>query len=364
MKFEKFKQNPILSPLESNEWESLVTCNPGVIYDDGTFYMLYRAAGNDSEHVIRFGLATSKDGHYKIQFDCSGNGTIVESTGGCAYYYPVGSAYIPTFGYSSNPTYESLLTDPGCCNPDGTKIFVELTEEITPDSSIFNFNWAGPNSFTSSMQNPMIINAAITASGIYTVTVTNSNGCSATGDIAVTVNPLPVANAGNDQSVYQGSSVTLTATGGTSYNWNNGVINGVPFYPTITTTYTVSVTDANGCSATDNVVIYVSTLSLLPPPDLRCASVDASGNVTLSWKAVPDPLNNFNSYHIYSSLSFSGPFTIVDSIFNINQTTYTDIGAGANTQSVYYYIKTRSDSVGGSYSEPSDTIRTITFNTC
>ncbi len=70
MKFEKFKQNPILSPLESNEWESLVTCNPGVIYDDGTFYMLYRAAGNDSEHVIRFGLATSKDGyHFKRMSD-------------------------------------------------------------------------------------------------------------------------------------------------------------------------------------------------------------------------------------------------------------------------------------------------------
>ena len=37
-------------------------CNSGVYYDNGVFYMLYRAAGNDPEHVIRFGLATSKDG--------------------------------------------------------------------------------------------------------------------------------------------------------------------------------------------------------------------------------------------------------------------------------------------------------------
>lgn len=64
MKLKKFEGNPILSPLETSDWESLVTCNPGVIYDNGVFYMLYRAAGNDTEHVIRLGLATSKDGFH------------------------------------------------------------------------------------------------------------------------------------------------------------------------------------------------------------------------------------------------------------------------------------------------------------
>lgn len=63
MKLKKYEQNPILSPNEANHWESLVTCNPGVWYDEGIFYMLYRAAGDDSEHVIRFGLATSTDGY-------------------------------------------------------------------------------------------------------------------------------------------------------------------------------------------------------------------------------------------------------------------------------------------------------------
>ncbi|OJV76742.1 MAG: glycosidase [Bacteroidia bacterium 44-10] len=62
MKLKKYRGNPILSPNEDNEWEALVTCNPGVIYDDGVFYMLYRAAGNDENHVIRLGLATSNDG--------------------------------------------------------------------------------------------------------------------------------------------------------------------------------------------------------------------------------------------------------------------------------------------------------------
>ncbi len=64
MKLDRYHANPILSPNPANSWESLVTCNPGVVYDNGTFYMLYRAAGDDEEHVIRFGLATSSDGFH------------------------------------------------------------------------------------------------------------------------------------------------------------------------------------------------------------------------------------------------------------------------------------------------------------
>lgn len=66
MKLLKFVGNPVMAPNPENEWESLITCNPGVIYDKGIFYMLYRCAGNDEKHVIRFGLATSTDGfHFK-----------------------------------------------------------------------------------------------------------------------------------------------------------------------------------------------------------------------------------------------------------------------------------------------------------
>lgn len=62
MKLIKYKGNPIIAPNGANAWENLVTCNPGAIYDKGTFYMLYRAAGDDEDHVIRFGLAVSHDG--------------------------------------------------------------------------------------------------------------------------------------------------------------------------------------------------------------------------------------------------------------------------------------------------------------
>ena len=62
MKLNKYSGNPILSPLERNSWENLIVCNPGAWYENGVFYLLYRAAGDDENHVIRFGLATSNDG--------------------------------------------------------------------------------------------------------------------------------------------------------------------------------------------------------------------------------------------------------------------------------------------------------------
>ncbi len=64
MKFKKYENNPILKANSNNQWEELCVLNPAVIYNDldDTFYMLYRAAGNDKTHLIHLGLATSKDG--------------------------------------------------------------------------------------------------------------------------------------------------------------------------------------------------------------------------------------------------------------------------------------------------------------
>ena len=64
MKLEKYKNNPILKKNPSNKWEDLCVLNPAVIQNEenGKYYMLYRAAGNDAEHYIYLGLAISEDG--------------------------------------------------------------------------------------------------------------------------------------------------------------------------------------------------------------------------------------------------------------------------------------------------------------
>ncbi len=66
MKLRRYEGNPILSPNPAQPWEALVTTNPGACYDEarGQVVMLYRAAGQDPEHRISFGLATSADGYH------------------------------------------------------------------------------------------------------------------------------------------------------------------------------------------------------------------------------------------------------------------------------------------------------------
>jgi len=70
MKLERFEGNPILRPNPQNAWESMVTTNPGAWYDEQRkeVLLLYRAAGYDEQHVIRLGLARSRDGvHFERQ---------------------------------------------------------------------------------------------------------------------------------------------------------------------------------------------------------------------------------------------------------------------------------------------------------
>lgn len=66
----RHENNPIIAPDSRHSWESLATTNPGAWYDTckNEVVMLYRAAGNDAEHVVRLAMAKSKDGiHFERQ---------------------------------------------------------------------------------------------------------------------------------------------------------------------------------------------------------------------------------------------------------------------------------------------------------
>ncbi|MGM0477711.1 MAG: PKD domain-containing protein, partial [Bacteroidota bacterium] len=90
----------------------------------------------------------------------------------------------------------------------------------------------------------------------YTVTAEEA-GCTATDQVEVTVHPTPNVDAGNDVFVCDGESVTLSGSGADTYVWDNGVSDGVSFVPTATNTYTVTGTSAEGCTATDDVLVTV-----------------------------------------------------------------------------------------------------------
>lgn len=81
--------------------------------------------------------------------------------------------------------------------------------------------------------------------------------------LTIVVKPLPSVNAGVDQAVCLGQSVTLSGSGANSYIWDNGVSNGVAFTPSSTATFTVIGTGSNGCQNTDAVTVTVNPLPIV-----------------------------------------------------------------------------------------------------
>jgi gliding motility-associated-like protein len=130
-----------------------------------------------------------------------------------------------------------------------------------------------------------------TSSTTYNVTGTDVNGCQNIDQVIVTVNALPNVNAGPDVAVCAGESVTLSGSGATGYDWNNGITNGTPFTPTVTITYTVTGTGANGCVGSDQVVVTVNPIPTINAgADVTiCAGssvvLNATGGATYVWSS-------------------------------------------------------------------------------
>ena len=101
-----------------------------------------------------------------------------------------------------------------------------------------------------------------TTTTTYTVSIIDGNFCIGFDDVLVTVNALPSVSVRSDQTICDGSSVTLSGSGEkVSYTWDNGVTDGVVFTPSLgTVTYIVTGTDANSCVNTDQVDVTVNAL--------------------------------------------------------------------------------------------------------
>ena len=103
----------------------------------------------------------------------------------------------------------------------------------------------------------------VSQSGVYTVTATNAEGCSATANVTVTVNPLPSVNISGNNSFCQGDNITLTATGANSYAWSNASTDAA-ITVSSAGTYTVTGTDANGCSNTATKTVSINPTYNVP----------------------------------------------------------------------------------------------------
>ena len=96
---------------------------------------------------------------------------------------------------------------------------------------------------------------------VYTLTDSFSTGCSASDQVSLTVHPNPVVTAEN-KSICPGEGVILSGAGANWYTWTGGIQDGVEFFPTQTSEYTVTGTNNFGCSATALAKVTVHPLPI------------------------------------------------------------------------------------------------------
>jgi len=158
---------------------------------------------------------------------------------------------------------------------------------------------------------------------IYYLTLTDANGCSNSTNQLVTVNPVPTANAGSDTLMCSGVGVNLNATaaGGVapySYLWNGGATpnsatNTVT--PPASNSFTVTVTDFNGCKHSDAVYVTVvsnPTVSIIANPNQIC---DGSSSQLTAFPAGGSP----GYIYVWSGgLGTANPITVspTNTVFN------------------------------------------------
>ncbi|MDF1694812.1 MAG: Ig-like domain-containing protein [Saprospiraceae bacterium] len=203
---------------------------------------------------------------------CEGESANLLASGGISYAWSNGSnTASQTVSPLSTTTYTVTVTAAnGCTDVDSVIITVHPLPAaaasnngpitcnlpnvtLTALPAGMSYAWSGGG---------MAQTKSVNTTGVYTVTVTDSNGCTSTASTTVTDDLTPpVPDAGSDQEICDGESANLTATGGISYAWSNGINTASQTVsPVATTTYTVTVTAANGCTADDNVTITVNPL--------------------------------------------------------------------------------------------------------
>ena len=124
-----------------------------------------------------------------------------------------------------------------------------------------------------------------TTSGTYVDNYTSVYGCDSLVTTNLTVNPLPIAFAGNDTTVGYNSTITLNGSGGIAYTWSpsTGLSCSNCANPSVTitgeTTFYLTVTDANGCSSTDQVTIFMDDTFVFFVPNIFSPNGDNENDV-------------------------------------------------------------------------------------
>lgn len=266
--------------------------NPGPNIIDSTWYFVTVTDTNgcendDSIHIevrLRPEIYMSND-----TFVCPGDTVPV--------WYQEGFGVINSYWHPSptllDPTMDTTLTYPlvstyylatvdavwGCSNTDSVLVYV-IAPDAGPDTTIcfedsielqggggVIYQWKPSLGLSDpTIANPM---ASPPVTTTYTLIVTDSVGCTDSAMMTITVLPLPPADAGEDVAICIFDTVQLGASGGVKYLWtpatalSNDTIADPMAWPSMTTRYFVTVTDANNCSDVDVVNVTVNPLPVV-----------------------------------------------------------------------------------------------------
>ncbi|MBU0763246.1 MAG: hypothetical protein KJ607_00260, partial [Bacteroidetes bacterium] len=177
----------------------------------------------------------------------------------------------------SEGQYNVTVTDATGCN-DSASVVINNSDGpvITVDSLISVDCFGGDDgaiylNVTGDAQNTFLWSNSMTtedidslASGVYTIAVTDTNNCSVIDSFSITQPDELIINIPQDVQICYGDDavLTMTSNGGVppySIIWSTGSVNqSITVSPLDTTTYYVTATDANGCSASDSVTVSVA----------------------------------------------------------------------------------------------------------
>jgi hypothetical protein len=288
----------------SYEWSGGGTSSTKVVTTPGTYTVTVTAANGCSstsstivnQDITSPTVTTSNDG----PLTCSKTSVTLTATGGGIYQWS-GGGTSSTKVVTTPGTYTVTVTSANGCTSTSSTI---VNQDITPPTVTTSndgpltcaktsvtltatgggsYEWSGGGTASTKV---------VTTPGTYTVTVTSANGCTSTSSTIVTqdITP-PTGTTSNDGPLTcSKTSVTLTATGGGSYEWSGG---GTSSTKVVTTpgTYTVTVTSANGCTSTSSTIV---NQDITPPTattsndgPLTCAkpsvTLTATGGGSYEW---------------------------------------------------------------------------------
>jgi gliding motility-associated-like protein len=231
---------------------------------------------------------------------------------------------IPMMTIAGSGTYSVAVSVAGCSSSAGSTSVIVNPAPIVPAVSSNSpvcqgapinlsapavsgatYSWSGPNSFSSSVQNPSIASAALSNAGTYSLQVT-VGGCTSTGSSStnVIVNPTPVAaTASGNSPVCQNATINLAATTipGATYSWTgpnsftstdqNPVIPNAQAVNAGTYSVTTNVNGCNSAASTTSIVVNPSpviAIGTVTNPTTCSATngsiqVTGSATGTLSW---------------------------------------------------------------------------------